>query len=57
MALSEKERAAVDKKIENPQMHVKCPKCGAEIELTKFDTAILVKCATDGCIKVGLRGI
>ena len=57
MALSEKERAAVDKKIENPQKQVKCPRCGAEIKYTKYDTAILVKCSTDGCIKVGLRGI
>lgn len=57
MALSEKERAAVDKKIENPQKYVKCPRCGEEIRYTKLDSAVVVKCVTDGCIKVGLRGI
>lgn len=57
MVLSEKEQAALDRKIGNPKLLVSCPRCGAEIKYTKFATAVVAKCPTDGCIKKSLRGI
>lgn len=57
MELSNIERAALEKKMENPEAYVKCPRCGSLIEYKKYDSAILVKCPTEGCIKETLRGI
>ena len=57
MELSNIERAALEKKMENPKACVKCPRCGSNIEYKKFDSAIQVKCPTKGCIMKTLRGI
>lgn len=57
MELNKAESSALNKKLENPKAFVKCPRCGSVIEYKKFDSAILVKCPSDGCIRKSLRGI
>lgn len=57
MVLNEKEQNALDIKIENPKLIVKCPRCGAVIEYHEFPTAVRVNCPTKGCIEKSLRGI
>lgn len=57
MVLSKEERKEVDKKFENPKLVIKCPRCGAILEYIEFPTAEQVKCPTEGCIQVSLRGI
>lgn len=57
MVLSVEERKALDYLIQNPKAVVKCPRCGAVIELQRFETAFVVKCANEGCIKKSFRGI
>ena len=55
--LTKTESAALDKKIENPQATVKCPRCGTDLERQVFCNSIIVKCPTAGCIAKSLRGI
>ena len=57
MVLTSEERAALNKKIENPKAVVNCPRCGAAIEYHEYATAIRVNCPSDGCIQKTLRGI
>ena len=57
MTLNKEERDAIDKKLENPKLIVKCPRCGAELEYREFPTAWQVICKTPGCIQCSLRGI
>ncbi len=57
MELNNEERAALNKKMENPNAFVKCPRCGAPIEFIKIGNSVVVKCPTEGCIKKSLRGI
>lgn len=57
MELSKVEQDALNKKLENPKAYVRCPRCGGVIEYKRFDSAIRVKCPTDGCIEKSLRGI
>lgn len=57
MEMNNVERAALNKKLDDPKAKVKCPRCGSLIEYQKFDSATLVKCPTEGCIKKSLRGI
>ena len=57
MVLNDNERTALNKKIDKPNLLVKCPRCGSNIEYQQLSTAIVVKCTTEGCIKKTLRGI
>lgn len=57
MVLTDKENKAIDQKFENPNRVIKCPRCGALLEYKKYQTASQVKCQTEGCIQVSLRGI
>ena len=57
MVLTDQERNALNEKIENPAKSVKCPRCGAFLECSKYPTAIQVRCTTENCIKKSIRGI
>lgn len=57
MALTNEERTALNKKIENPNAVVSCPRCGSAIEYHEYPTAIRVNCPSEGCIQKTLRGI
>lgn len=57
MGMTKQEREAVDRKFDNPKSIVKCPRCGAELKYEKYPTAASVKCESQGCIKVTIRGI
>ena len=58
MALMNKaERDALHEKMNNPAKTVKCLRCGNEIIIVEYPTAIEYKCKTPNCIKMGLRGI
>lgn len=57
MVLTNEERNALNKKLENPKQPIKCPRCGAAIKYQEFPTAFVAKCTTEGCIKKSLRGI
>lgn len=57
MELNNAERAALNKKMNDPTAHVKCPRCGGEIEFQKIGASALIKCNTAGCIQKSIRGI
>ena len=54
MTLSEYEY--LEKKLENPNEKVYCPRCGGEIILETFNTVDYVHCE-NGCIDETVRGI
>jgi len=51
------ERKALDHKVNNPNEDVECPRCENSISYEKRGKSISVKCATDGCIFGGIRGL
>lgn len=48
---------AINKKLEHPEEHIQCPRCGNEIEYTEIGNSISVSCKTEGCIFGGIRGL
>lgn len=54
---SEKELAAIDLKLENPDTEVICPRCGKELHYRAVGNSYEVRCYTEGCIKATFRGI
>ena len=57
MAYSDEERKVILKKMENPSLHVICPRCGKNLKFIRFDSAVVVECESKGCIKGTARGI
>lgn len=55
--ITEKEYEILEKKLNNPQKSVKCPRCGNEIIYEKRGNSIAVECMTKGCIYGGIRGL
>lgn len=39
------------------QTHIRCPRCGGELEMIDFGSAYRIKCRKEGCITVTFRGI
>ena len=54
---TEAEWDALDEKMEYPTEKVICPRCGNEILYNEYGNSISVKCATEGCIFGGIRGL
>ena len=54
---TKEERKSVDEKFNNPTKKVLCPRCGKELEFTQRGSSCEVKCVTEGCIEVNIRGI
>lgn len=47
----------LEKKLNNPNEKVTCPRCGNEIAYEPKGNSISVKCKTEGCIFGGIRGL
>jgi hypothetical protein len=54
---SEAEWNALDKKLDNPDEQVNCPRCGNDVSYKEVGNSISVKCSTEGCIFGGIRGL
>lgn len=48
---------ALDEKLNDPQRHVICPRCGKEIIYNERGNSIAVECETKDCIFGGVRGL
>ena len=54
---SKEERKAINKKLENPNDKVLCPRCGKELVFREKGTSYSVKCLSDNCLVANFRGI
>ena len=54
---TEEERKRVDEKFNNPTKKVLCPRCGKELEFTQRGSSCQVRCPSEDCIVVTIRGI
>ena len=57
MDISVKEKDALMKKAENRKESVLCPRCGKPLEYREVGASYEVKCPTEGCIKMAVRGL
>jgi hypothetical protein len=48
---------ALEKKVENPELEVICPRCGGKIFYREGDSFYDAKCETPGCLRAIGRGI
>ena len=54
---SEEELAAIDLKSNNPDVYVRCPRCGKELHYRAVGNSYEIRCYTEECIKASFRGI
>ena len=54
---SEEELAAIDLKSNNPDVYVRCPRCGKELHYRAVGNSYEIRCYTEDCIKASFRGI
>ncbi|MCM1440363.1 MAG: hypothetical protein NC131_14335 [Roseburia sp.] len=54
---SEKELAALEQKAKTPDSKVVCPRCGKELTYRAVGNSYEVKCPTEGCISLTVRGL
>lgn len=52
-----KELAALDRKAENPESTVICPRCGKTLTYKSIGNSYEVKCPTANCLKETFRGL
>ncbi|MEE1503246.1 MAG: hypothetical protein UGF89_03240 [Acutalibacteraceae bacterium] len=57
VVMNEKDYEALDKKLNNPEETVKCPRCGNDIIYEKKGNSVAVECKTHNCIFGGIRGL
>lgn len=55
--LTDEEKKALNRKMEEPNSDVKCPRCGNIILYKEFPCGCTAYCKTEGCIKDSVRGI
>ena len=55
--LSDTELDALEKKMANPDMPVRCPRCGNEMLFRANGNSCEAKRQTEGCIKERIRGL
>ena len=48
---------ALSEKINAPEQHVICPRCGNDIDYKEVGNSISVKCFSEDCIFGGIRGL
>lgn len=54
---TEADLSALHKKEMDPEAQIFCPRCGEELEFRSVGSSYEVKCPTDGCIKLTVRGV
>ena len=54
---SKKEIEAIDKKFEQPEKEVICPRCGKMLIYTRRGNSCEVKCENIGCLRDAIRGL
>ena len=57
MVLNDKEKEALNEKLNNPDKEVRCPRCGNENVYEERENSIAVECKTPTCIYGGIRGL
>ena len=57
MVMNENEKKALNKKLNNPNEKVICPRCGSEIIYEVRGASIAVECSKKTCIYAGSRGL
>lgn len=57
MDMTQNEYNAIEKKMENPDEKVICPRCGKELIYNRYFNSVSVKCETEGCISESIRGL
>lgn len=55
--ITKAEYEAINKKLNNPQADVICPRCGKKLLYKKIGNSISVECETANCIYGGIRGL
>lgn len=55
--LDEKDIAAIEKKMLDPDADVCCPRCGNKLRYRAFGNSFEVKCPTKECIQGTSRGV
>lgn len=54
---TDEERNALMKKLDHPDAHVQCPRCGNEIVHRIAGNSVAAECKTPGCIYTAIRGL
>lgn len=57
VTMNDRERKALDEKLNNPKKDVRCPRCGNVIIYEKRGNSVAVECKTKDCIYGGIRGV
>lgn len=57
MEYSQKDIAALNEKLNDPNKTVKCPRCGKNILVDRFGNSYHVYCESRNCIENKIRGI
>lgn len=55
--MTDKEKSAINEKLNNRDRRVVCPRCGNTLIYEKRGNSIAVECKTEGCIYGGIRGL
>ena len=55
--MNEKERNAINEKLNNKDKKVVCPRCGNELIYEQRGNSVAVECKTKDCIYGGIRGL
>lgn len=55
--LNDKEKSALNDKINHPEQKVLCPRCGNELLYQEYQSGCTVYCKTQNCIKGNIHGI
>lgn len=57
MAMNDKEKKAITRKLEHPNEKVICPRCTAELIYNEYGNSAKVHCPNDLDIKGAMRGL
>lgn len=57
MEFTNAEILAMKNKQLNPQIHVLCPRCGKDLQYREVGNSCEVKCQSDNCLKMTVRGL